>query len=161
MRDHARISLEMWSDPDFQALAPGEQRLYLLILTQPRLSFAGVLDWFPKRIAPLARDCTVRRIEREAAALEAARFIVIDHDTSELLVRSFVRHDGLLKQPNVAKAMVKDWQAIHSAQLRQVVVDELRRAYTEDRDLKGWPAVMEVLPVPLVELPQLKRGAVA
>jgi hypothetical protein len=63
---------------------------------------------------------------------------VVDRDSHELLIRTYVRHDGLLASPNVTKAMVKDRAALLSDRLREVVDDELNRAYLEDSKLAGW-----------------------
>lgn len=137
-RDHARILVRIWADPDFRALRADAQRMYLLACSQPRLSYAGHLDYLPDRLAKLAADETPDTVECAVADLEEARFLVVDRDTHELLVRSFVRHDGLLASPNMTKAMLKDRDGIISEDLRDALDDELRRAHQEARSLAGW-----------------------
>jgi hypothetical protein len=73
-----------------------------------------------------------------ARVLEAANYLVIDRDTSELLVRSFIRHDELLKQPNMATAMGKAFYLIESLTVRSAVLHELRRLYAEEPEASGW-----------------------
>jgi hypothetical protein len=137
-RDHARIQVAIWSDPDFRALNASAQRMYLVILSQPRLSYCGTLDYLPSRLAVLAADETADDVESAIKALEHARYVVVDRDTHELLVRTFVRHDGLLGSPNMVKAMLKDRATVLSEPLRHVLDDELRRAFQEDPRLPGW-----------------------
>lgn len=137
-RDHARIQVSIWSDPDFRALGADAQRMYLVILSQARLTYCGALDYLPSRLAVLADDETADSVETAVKRLEDARYVVVDRDTHELLIRTFVRHDGLLGSPNVTKAMLKDRATLLSEPLRHVLDDELRRAYREDPKLAGW-----------------------
>ena len=83
----------------------------------------------------------------KSAAEELARnlYIVVDEETEEVLIRSFVRHDGLMKQPNMAVAMVKAARSIASRNIRAVLVHELLRLREDHPDLKGWAAAEELL----------------
>jgi len=137
-RDHARIQVAIWSDPDFRNLDSTAQRMYLLLLSQPRLSYCGSLDYLPTRYAMLAPDEDDLSVEQAVKRLEADRYVVVDRESHELLIRTYVRHDGLLASPNVTKAMVKDRAALLSEMLRGVVDDELNRAYLEDSKQAGW-----------------------
>lgn len=130
-RDHALIFVSIWEDPDFVALKSGEQSAYFKLISSRDISYCGVLPYLPKRIARLAADTTERQIVQAMARLADARFVVIDHDTDELLVRSYVRHDGILKMPNVVRAMNKAWERVHSEHLRQVIYEETVRAIDE------------------------------
>lgn len=144
-RDHARIRLDIWSDDDWRDLTSSGQWLYLHLLTSPRLSFCGVVDWRPARIAAHTAELTAADVETFAAELEDGRYVVIDRESEECLIRSFVKHDGLMKSPNMAKALVKDHAAIGSAILRAVVVHQLARLREKAPDLKGWPATEALL----------------
>lgn len=139
-RDHARIYVAIWADPDFRALERDPQRMYLLLVSQARLTYCGALDYLPGRLATLGADEDQASVNRAVRVLEAKRFVVVDRETQEVLVRSFIRHDGLLKTPNVVKAMLKDRAALLSDSLRDVVDAELKRAYGEDPKLAGWKA---------------------
>src|SRR5699024_3338647 len=57
-RDHGRILTAIWSDDDFRRLTVGAQHLYLMLVTDPGLSYAGVTDWRPNRITPRAHAWT-------------------------------------------------------------------------------------------------------
>lgn len=144
-RDHARIRLDIWSDDDWRDLSSSGQWLYLHLLTSPRLSFCGVVDWRPPKIAAHTAELTAADVEAFAVELEAGRYIVVDRESEECLIRSFVKHDGLMKSPNMAKALVKDHAAIGSAPIRAVIVHELTRLRGKHPDLKGWPAVEALL----------------
>lgn len=126
-RDHARIRLDIWADDDFRDLPALSQWLYLHLLTSSSLNFCGVTDWRPARIAALADDLGPYDVEFAATFLEDGQFIVVDRDTEEVLIRSFIKHDGLLRSPNVTKALVKSHAAVGSGALRAVVIDQLTR----------------------------------
>jgi hypothetical protein len=78
--------------------------------------------------------------------LDKHRFVVVDEETHELLVRSFVRHDGLLKSPNITRAMCKDRANVLSDRLRDCIDSELRRAWKEDATTKGWEGMGKYFP---------------
>ncbi|WP_052684580.1 hypothetical protein [Lentzea aerocolonigenes] len=126
-REHARILTAIWRDDDFRALSPEAQRLYFLLLSQPTINQAGVL---PLTVSRWARGCSatdVADIEAALAELDRARFALVDADTDEVLVRAFMRKDGVAKQPNVLKAAFRFALAVESPRLRAVLADELRR----------------------------------
>jgi hypothetical protein len=137
-RDFARVKGSIWADDDFRVLPIASQWLYFHLLTTSTLNYAGVADWRPARIAALSGDGSAADIEEAALHLEVAQFVVIDRDSEEALVRSFLRYDGLMSQPNVAAAMVKDFACVVSRPLRGVFIHELRRLHKEDPDLRGW-----------------------
>ncbi len=144
-REYARLKTVIWSDKDWTDLSPAAQRVYLLALSQADMSYAGVVSYLPRRWAALSAKTTVPAIRRAVTELETAGYVVVNEDTQELLVRTFIRHDRVLAVPNVARAMVTAWRAILSAHLRDVVLAELARTYLteaeEDRD-KGWAVLM-------------------
>ena len=137
-RDHARIRLDIWDDDDFRDLPSSSQWLYFHLCSSKSLSFCGVTDWRPARIGAHTAELTGDDIECFAADLEAGQFVIVDRDSEEALVRSFIRHDGLMKEPNMAKAMVKDHAVIGSRVLRAVVIDQLKRYKRQEPHLRGW-----------------------
>ena len=42
-RDHAEIFVTVWDDPDWLALSSGAKGMYLLLLSQRKLDYSGVL----------------------------------------------------------------------------------------------------------------------
>lgn len=144
-REHARIQTTIWLDDDFLDLTPEAQHLYLVVTTQMSLNFCGVTAWHPGRLSQLAHGWTVAKVEAAAADLSAGLYLVIDETTGEVLVRSFIRNDGLLSSPNIAKAMYRKFSEIGSRAIRGVVVHELNRLYDEQPLLKGWDSCRELL----------------
>lgn len=145
-RDHARIQVGIWNDPEFRALDRDDQRMYLVLISQPRLTYCGTLDYFPSRLALLAADDTEESVLNAIWRLDKYRFAVIDEETHEILCRSFVRHDGLLKSPNMTRAMCKDRAGVISDKLRESIDQELRRAWKEDPAFLGWKGMAESFP---------------
>jgi hypothetical protein len=126
-RGHGRILTPIWEDADFLALTQEQQRLYLFLISQPNLNHAGLLPLTLRRWARKASDLTAAELEKHLLALAGARFIVLDEDTEELLIRSFVRNDGVWKQPKVMGAMVSGAMEISSPALRRALLDEMDR----------------------------------
>lgn len=144
-RDHARINLGIWSDDDWRDLSPGAQHLYFVLLTQPTLTYAGVADWRPARLRALAGSWGHDEFERAAAELARGLYIVVDGDTEEVLIRSFVKHDGLMKQPNMAVSMVRAYEATASRAIRGVFIHELNRLRETAPELGGWKSCQHLL----------------
>lgn len=126
-RGHGRILASIWEDTDFLTLDEREQRLYLFLISQPNLNHAGLLDLTLRRWARKARGLTVAELEKRIARLEETGFIVVDDDTEELLIRSFVRNDGVWKQPKVMGAMVSGALEISSRRLQFALLSEMDR----------------------------------
>jgi len=140
-RQFARVKVSIWSDDGWRTLSPAAQHLYFMLLTSPSLSHCGVADWRPVRIAALAGGWSVDEVEDAAAELRERLFLVVDEDTEEVLIRSFLRHDGLMDQPKMAVAMAKAHAGIASKTLRGVVVHELIRLHDDHPTLRGWGSV--------------------
>jgi hypothetical protein len=140
-RNHARLLLSIWDDPDWLKLTSSQHDVYLALLSSRDLSWCGVAPLLPQRLAHVSADMTERKARSALAVLSSARFLVIDEASAEVAVRSYVRHDDFLKQPNVVKAMIKDLRKVHSRMISKSVAIELGRAFKEDPDLKGWATI--------------------
>lgn len=130
-REVANVQTAIWGSPDWKQLRIEEQWLYLHLLSHPSLTYAGVVDWFPKRIAAAGVGVNAEQIVEIARNLESQRFVFISDETDEILVRSFLRHDGLLKQPKLSVSMAKAFAAIASSEIQQIVVHELQKLRQE------------------------------
>ncbi|MGV0793043.1 hypothetical protein [Mycolicibacterium sp. XJ1819] len=138
-REHARIWLDINSDDDFEALPFDAQGLYTrVILTLADLSYCGVATWRPRKLTTKAPDLTYFRIMAAASALEHGRYCLFDLDTEEVLARSYIRRDELLRNPKMAAAVIKAYNGIASKALRAAVVDEIRRVHTEHPEYSSW-----------------------
>ncbi|MGW6912507.1 hypothetical protein ACWGB8_01595 [Kitasatospora sp. NPDC054939] len=126
-RGHGRILTRIWDDPEFTALTAELQRLYLFLISQPNLNHAGLLPLTLKRWSAKAIGLSSEGLRGQLAGLAERRFVVVDEDTEELLVRSFVRNDGVWKQPQIMGAMVSGALEISSRRLRWALLDEVSR----------------------------------
>jgi hypothetical protein len=131
-RTEARILTSIWRNPEFKGLAMEGQWLYFLLLSQPRLSYCGVLPWSPRQLAKLAGNVDVSVVDQGARYLEFERFVLIDRDNEEVWIRTFVRHDGIVAQPNMIRAMAKDFMAIESDDIRDAFLEGLGEGFLQD-----------------------------
>lgn len=155
-REYARFRLSIWDDPDFLDLSRDAQHLYMMLVSDRTLSYAGVADWRPRRLTQRASDLTIDMIMTAAAELEERRFVLFDPDTEEALVRSFIRGDEVLRNPKLALSAIKAYGATASRVLRALIVNELHRAREEQSAFSSWtsPQSREQL-ARLLELPRL------
>ncbi|WP_051637269.1 hypothetical protein [Rhodococcus sp. UNC363MFTsu5.1] len=133
-RSHGRIQFGLFNNREFRALSPGAQRTYMVLFGQKDVNNAGVLPLMPSRWARYCEGLTEADVWADLAELQAARFIYFDTDSDELLIRSFIRGDGIEKQPNVLKNALKCAELIDSPLLRQVLAAELRKLRRKDAD---------------------------
>lgn len=138
MVKYAQIRPAMWLDDEWRRMTRDGQWLYLLVLTHPERSLAGVLDWRPGRIKEFSAECSIRDVMIAAQECSDKHFLVFDQGTEEVLVRSFVRHDGLLKQPRMGVAVANAFGSIGSNKLRAALVHELARLKKENPELPAW-----------------------
>lgn len=159
-RDRANINTNIWTDTHWRQLTRDQQWLYKLILTHPELSYAGVADWRPGRLMQFSAGTSRQEIERIGAELQAERFIFIDEDTEEVLIRSFLRHDGILKQPKLTVSMVNAYGAVASNNIREVIIHELKRLHEESPDIKAFEnqKVLSLLKMPSRPMDEFTLG---
>ncbi|MGB3443858.1 MAG: hypothetical protein WBA97_34405 [Actinophytocola sp.] len=125
---HARFLCRMWDDGDWIALSPRGQWFYMLLTSQAALNRAGITALTSKRWKRLASGPSVeQQIALAMKELEDENFVVVDHDTEEVLVRSYMRNDGIAKQPNVLKMACRQAREVLSPKLRAALEVELRR----------------------------------
>jgi hypothetical protein len=123
---HARIKCTIWRDAEFRDLTVDAQWTYERLLSDSGCNLAGVLALTRKRWAASAAGMTMDRLDAALDELAAASFIVLDEATEEVLVRTYIRHNGIASQPNVLKAALKQAARIESPLLRSVLARELR-----------------------------------
>ena len=146
-REFASIKLAIWLDDDFTDLTPPAQHLYFLLLTEPDLSYCGSATWSPKRLKQKASGWSVPEILDSALELVEARLIVVAEETDEYLVRSFVRHDGVMGHPKLCVSAARAVNKVGSKPLRKIVIGELKRLKGDRPELGAWdrPEVADVL----------------
>jgi len=145
-RKFARLYVNIWSDPDFVALHTDEQVVYLGLISSADISWCGVNPLLPQRFAGLAANLTEHKARRAFATLQETRFVIVDTDTAEIAARTFIRHDEVMRQPNIAKAMGRALGLVRSDRIREAILDELGREFATDPGLRGWASLQAAYP---------------
>ena len=144
-RKYCKMWLSIWTDPDFRELSPNAKLVFFAACSSPSLSTAGVMDWHPKRLA-VATGLTIDATMTACGELVDKLYLVVDTDTDEVLVRSFIRSDEIMRQPNMAKSMVNEFGKVLSLGIRGVVVHELHRLRREEVGVESaWEPVEKIL----------------
>ncbi|OLT13056.1 hypothetical protein BJF79_03925 [Actinomadura sp. CNU-125] len=138
-RKEARIFASIWRDKTFLERSAREQRMYLFLLSQPDLSFCGVISLRMRRWARSAVDLTAAQVQEDLEGLaktgptgeaeeEGKRpLIVVDEDTEEVLLRSFIRRDRVWKSPNLLKSAREAATLVESPKILAELLAELHR----------------------------------
>jgi hypothetical protein len=126
-RSYAQVHQRIWADPEWRSLDADAQLLYLLLLSQPSMNFAGVLPLQLRKWAACVSGWDPPTVDMALSRLADARFVVVDADTEEVLVRSFIRNDGGFKTPGVLKSALKFAEAAQSPAIRAALYVELGR----------------------------------
>lgn len=127
-RSEGRIKVRIWDDPDWVALPIDGQWLYQLFISQAQFNHAGILP-IPRRMwSNLAADAdTAARITAALDVLIERRFVAIDDDTDELLVRTYIRNDVQDGPPGTFRSAMQHAMAVRSRKLRAILYAELLR----------------------------------
>lgn len=143
-REYSRVKLSIWNDPDFRTRTADAQGLYFTLLTHPGITTCGVVEWRESKLIKFSSDMTISRLREAAWNLGEAGLVAVDPDTEEALVRSFVRHDGVLQSPNMSLCLVREHGTIASLKIMALVSREVRRAFAENPEWKGIKAAEPV-----------------
>ncbi|MEY1677269.1 hypothetical protein AB4Z55_24145 [Gordonia sp. ABKF26] len=126
------IDESIWRDRDFRALPRTAQATFAQLLSQKELDRAGLLPLQPTKWVKGCDAMTLDDLTADLKALEDARFIIVDEETDELLVRSYMRRSNVIKQPNLLKNALKCASMAASDRLRRELAVELRRLGRSD-----------------------------
>jgi hypothetical protein len=126
-RNYSNIVTAIWKDPDFRALPGSAQRTYMMFFSQQDISAAGVLAVTLSRWARYAADTTVQSITADIDILAAKKYVVVDADTDELLVRSFAKWDKGYRNPKRRPVLLEAIAQVQSPVLRAAIDVELAR----------------------------------
>lgn len=137
-RDFGAFYYSAWNDHDFRTLPDPAQALYMRLVVHPSLSWAGVGDWRPGRIATMSQGLDGDGVRHVAQCLIARRFIVVDEDTEEFLIRTYIKHDGIVRHAKLCISMAKAFGDIGSNTIRMVVSDELHKLRRLQPDATAW-----------------------
>lgn len=132
-RTYARIDVKRGADDDWRALTLEQKAVYDFLLTHPKLSLCGSLDVKMSVWCRYAPDLDSDRLSGLLGDLEQAGFVAWDRDTDEVVIRTFVRHDGVLQNRNLGRGMWAAWQSVESETLQDFLVDNLPESAFEPR----------------------------
>lgn len=124
-RSYGQIMSAIWNDPEFRALTGAAQRAYLMLVTQADISSAGTIALTLKRWSGYAIDTPSDALSDALSELGQNRFIVVDDDTEELLVRKFVKWDGGWTNTKRRPAITAAANATTSPEIRAALATEL------------------------------------
>src|SRR5699024_9739203 len=125
-RDYGKVFTNIWSDQNFKSLSGNAQRVYFQLISQPDLSMAGVLTLAAKRWALQTADQGERDISEALDELEGHAFVVVDTDTQEVLVRSYIRRDLGWKSPTTMTAIASSARSGLSTVIKRRLAVESR-----------------------------------
>jgi len=140
------INEGLWrKDKEFQQVPRLAQCTFCQILSQKDLDTAGVLTLHLELLAKACEELSVDQLRADLAVLEDRRFLFVDYDTDEILVRSYVRRvSGTSPRNNAWKSVPRNARILASEKLRHELANELRRI--------GWPDAValadEIDPLP-------------
>ncbi|MCW2899975.1 MAG: hypothetical protein JWO67_2240 [Streptosporangiaceae bacterium] len=124
-RSYAALYHRIWADPTWRALDVDAQHLYLLLISQDNLNLAGVLPLQVRKWSKCVHGWDEMVVADALHRLRGDHFVVVDDDTEEVLVRTFVRNSGAYKTPGMLTSILKFAESVQSFGLRRVLAVEL------------------------------------
>lgn len=118
-RKFGKMLCGIWNDPDWLVLSDQAMVMYSALISQYDISAAGVLPLTERRWKSYL-DGGLRAVTEALDELDDKGFLVIDEDTAEVLVRTFIKHDGRLENPTLRTSVLKAVEEIHSPRLRNL-----------------------------------------
>lgn len=114
----------MWEvGSDFRGLSLDSQWAYEMLVSQPQINNLGLLPYTPEKWWRFAADLTAVRLHQALTQLEQAAMTVTDSETGELLVRTFIKHDRIWKQPKLVTNARKLIREVESHPIRSYLLD--------------------------------------
>lgn len=125
MRKLGYVQSAIWSaESEFRRLSVQAQHVYLLLLSQPDVTSCGTIAYTPKRWASFSAKQSSKNIQKAVRELDDHRFVVLDEDTEELLIRTFFKHNKVAEQPKMMKNAAEVYGSIASEAIRRSLADE-------------------------------------
>lgn len=119
-RSHAIVHSTIL-DSDLSERSIGAQLLYRQLLERPERGTLGVITYRPGSWAKYMPGLTTTDVEALVDELEAHGFIVVDRDELEVIHRTHMHHDGVLKQAQVLMAAAKQRTAVESRKIAAAI----------------------------------------
>jgi hypothetical protein len=139
-RSYATIDCGLAEDEDFAALSVGAKAIYHHLIEQRTILACGLLDLTLRRWANKLNATDRPHLAEWLNELQAADYILIDKDTEELLIRTFVKWDGGHKHKLRRMAVIESARMILSKRLLDALMiefDKLGISMDEESDPDG------------------------
>jgi hypothetical protein len=129
VRPFVKLYRSIWSDDEFTRLPKPSKWLYLFLISQPNITLAGVLPLQPLKWSRHEPTSTPETLLADIEPLDESCFTVTDHDTEELLVRTYMRTAVLeTKVPwTTQKGAIRCCLKAESPLIRATLANELER----------------------------------
>ena len=128
-REYAKNLFSQWSDRDFCNQPVFDKLLWQVINGQRGVNTAGVFPINFTRWCNAMRDgdrpCSEAQLREALARMESRRYVYIDEETGEGLIRTRIRNDDLERQPSVLLSALKLLCGFDSPKFAHVMLAEL------------------------------------
>lgn len=142
-RPFGKLYYDIWDDPDFTNLTIEAQAVYAMLISSRQRNHVGVTDYAPGRFIGNAANWTPEKFRAAIDELQNGRFVVVDNDSMEVLIRTYNRHDKTLNTPNMGTSVGRVFRTVFSKKLRDAIVHELAKYYRLEPDVPGWVKLSE------------------
>lgn len=123
-RSYGALKVSMWEPgSDFRQLSPMAQWAYTMLLSQPQITNLGLLAFTPEKWVRLANGLTAPHMEAAIGELEEHRYLLIDRETGDLLVRTFIKHDRVFAQPALTTNARSLIRSVESDTIRNYLIE--------------------------------------
>jgi hypothetical protein len=126
-QDFAPLLRSIWSDDDWRSLSVDAQWAYKMLLSHPDRNSAGVLPLTVRKWTRLSVDLTAARLLEALSELDTAGFVVMDEETEEVLVRSFIRRATVYKHIRMLANALREASEVESPRIGAALAQELAR----------------------------------
>jgi hypothetical protein len=126
-RSFAQLQLRIWVDDEWTALSLEAQHLYTLLLSQEDCGASGLIPLRPRRWAKLTANGSVEKTMAALTELDDASFLVVDIETAEVLVRTFIRNGENYKHVRLLRTALNQAERAESPRIRSALGQELAR----------------------------------
>jgi len=123
-RQYGKLPIQNWREDAWTTMTADAQWLYAYLESQSNTNSAGVFPIQLTKWAKAAADMTADRVKAAAKLLVESRYIVVDHDTEEGVLRTHIRDDRA--GDNVFKGALDVAAQAQSPVVRAVLLREVR-----------------------------------
>lgn len=122
-RSYGALKVAVWEPgSDFRSLSLLAQWGYVLLISQPQLNNLGIVPYTPEKWVRFAAGLNQETLAVALVELQNNRYVVVDVEAAELLVRTFIKHDKIWQQPKLITNARRLIREVESPGIRDVLV---------------------------------------